>query len=81
MQMGHSKSGSLSCSVRSMQRQRGEKGRREFVTALKAVTLPGWAHTLLEGYEASGPKLNRKTAAICLHCYLCFKYSTGCQCK
>lgn len=47
----------------------------------KAVALQGWAHVLLEGSEASGPKLNRKTAAICLHCYLCFKRVTGCQCK
>lgn len=48
---------------------------------VKAVALPGWIHALWEGYEASGPKLNRKTAAICLHCYLCFKRVTGCQCK
>lgn len=33
------------------------------------------------GYEASGPALNKKTAAICLHCYLCFKCMTGCRCK
>ena len=33
------------------------------------------------GYEASGPTLNKKTAAICLHCYLCFKCMTGCRCN
>lgn len=47
----------------------------------KAVPLPGWAHMLLQGYEANGPQINRKTAAVCLHCYLCFKHVTGCQCK
>lgn len=42
---------------------------------------PRLGYTRLEGCKASGPKLNRKTATICLHCYLCFKPMTGCQYK
>lgn len=42
---------------------------------------PMLGFTPLEGCKASGPKLNRKTATICLHCYLCFKRMTGCQYK
>lgn len=48
-------------------------------SAPESSRLPGWACAPLEGCEASEPKLNRKPAAICLHCYLCFKRVTGCQ--
>ena len=55
--------------------------RRQLAPALESIRpprlgpgTPGRLH-----YEASGPTLNKKTAAICLHCYLCFKRMTGCQ--
>lgn len=78
-QMDDSGTEGPSCSAGSLASRR--RARDQERAALLWVAHAGRAHALLECYEASGPKLNRKTAAICLHCYLCFKRVTGCQCK
>ena len=70
-----------SCSIGSTSGGGVGETRSQLMSAFESSLLPGLAYPLLEGCEASGPKLNRKTAAICLHCYLCFKRMTACQCK